>query len=53
MIDRARNRLDEMITESMSRERARFETALGIETDRAQRAEQMREVARHLARTEL
>jgi hypothetical protein len=50
MIDRARNRLDELIGETMSRERTRFESALGIHPDLGKRASEMREVAAAVAK---
>lgn len=52
MIDRARNRLDELIAETMTRERGRFESALGFDPERAKRARQMRELAAGLAEIE-
>jgi hypothetical protein len=45
MIQRARNRLDELIGEAMSRDRARFERALAIDPAGADRAERIRALA--------
>lgn len=49
MIDRARNRLDGLIGEAMSRDRARFERALGINPAQVGRAEKMRALASEAA----
>jgi len=49
MIARARNRLDGLVGEAMSRDRARFERALGIDPAQAGRAEMMRALAAEIS----
>ena len=49
MIDRARNRLDELIGETMARDRSRFESALGVDPGAAARAAAMAELAAEAA----
>lgn len=49
MIDRARNRLDELVGEAMSQDRARFQVALGVEPASAERAKEMRDLAARVA----
>lgn len=49
MVDRARNRLDELIGETLARDSSRFDDALGVDPGAAERAAEMRALARSAA----